>query len=507
MEHRTFSDIIRFNARTYPDKTFCIEYSSGEKINYNNFNAKINQCCHFLKEKGINKNDIISVALENHLIMIIIYFAALRLNAAVNPLPSSLSPEEIKKNCTFLQPKILFLEDIQAYKAYKTSYTVFYLDETRDQFFDLLETYDKEYDQKSISWHDVACYYYTSGTTSNPKCIMYSHKNMISLIRSMTISFRHSFDDIHLGFLPLGHTAITNYQLLPVIFNAGTLVLCENFMKIRPQFWKIINQHKITYVQMVPTLLYMMLNTPYSEEDIAANKSLKYVGCGSAPLSLDIQQKFNRKFTIPVVNLYGLSESGPSHFDDPFVKNWQPGSIGKPIYDCSCKIFREDKTEAGVDEIGEIGLKGDNIFTGYYKNENAYHAVMHQNYFLTGDFGYIDTNGIFYFVDRKKDLIIKGGVNIFPGEIEEVLYHLNAIELTAVIGIPHPIYGEDIVAFIKFKPGLSMSEKEIDDYCRQNLQPFKCPQQIIITDTIPLGPSKKILKRELRKIYLEDFHG
>ena len=132
---------------------------------------------------------------------------------------------------------------------------------------------------------------------------------------------------------------------------------------------------------------------------------------------------------------------------------------------------------------------------------------MHQNYFLTGDFGYIDTNGIFYFVDRKKDLIIKGGVNIFPGEIEEVLYHLNAIELTAVIGIPHPIYGEDIVAFIKFKPGLSMSEKEIDDYCRQNLQPFKCPQQIIITDTIPLGPSKKILKRELRKIYLEDFHG
>jgi long-chain acyl-CoA synthetase len=330
---------------------------------------------------------------------------------------------------------------------------------------------------------------------------------MVSLIHSMTVSFRFKFDDIHIGFLPLGHTAITNYSLLPVIYNASTLILCENFMKIRAEFWKIVNRFKATYVEMVPTLLFMMLNTPYDQADIENNKTLKYVGCGSAPLSLDTQLDYKEKFGIPVINLYGLSEAGPTHFDDPFREGWEPGSIGIPIHNCECIILREDKSEADINEIGEIALKGDNVFIGYYNNEEAYREVMHNDYFLTGDLGYKKEDGQFYFVDRKKDLIIKGGVNIVPGEVEEVLYQLKDIEVAAVIGIPDAIYGEDVVAFVKPVKNVQISEDEIRSYCLQHFQEFKCPKRVIIIDKFPLGPSKKILKRELKQQYTEGHYG
>lgn len=506
MNFKNFSEIIEFNGKEYPQKMFCIEYSTGRKVTYSKFDSQVNQCCNFLEAHSLAKGDIISVCIKNSYAFIVIYFACLRLNAAVNPLPSSLSYQEIRKSLEFLSSKMIFIDDQHQDKDFSFISQTFFMSNKYNSFFDELSRHASRY-TNSVDEENAACYYYTSGTISNPKCIMYSHKNMVSLIGSMTRSFHFCFGDIHLGILPLGHTAITNYTLLPVIYNASTLILCESLMKIRSDFWKIVSKNNVSYVEMVPTSLFMILNTPYERSDIEGNSTLKYIGCGSAPLAVDVQKKFQERFSIPVINLYGLSETGPTHYDDPFSEDWQPGSIGRPIDVCECINFRKDKTEADIDEIGEIAIKGENVFMGYYKNGEAYEKVMCNGYFLTGDLGYKDARGIFYFVGRKKDLIIKGGVNISSAEIEEVLYQINEIQIAAVIGVPDIIFGEEIVAFVKLKDGFLIEEGDIRSYCVKNLQVLKCPKGIYIVENVPLGPSGKILKRKLKENYKRGYYG
>ena len=367
-----------------------------------------------------------------------------------------------------------------------------------DDFLLQLESYrDDKYEQEICSDH-VACIYYSSGTTDDPKCVLYSHKNMFSLTKSIVKDFQFLSESIHLGVLPLGHTAITNYQLLPSLYAGSTLILAENFNSVRGDIWKIIADLNITYLQVVPTILFSMMATPYDEKDVRSNQSLKYIGCGSAPLSIESQINFHNRFDVKVANLYGLSETGPSHFDNPLLPDWRPGSIGYPLTVNECKIFNKDLDEVKDGEIGQIGLKGDNVFVGYYKNKKAYKKSFFNDYFLTGDLGYKDVTGKYYFLDREKDLIIKAGVNIVPGEIEEIIFKLKNVQSVAVIGVPHEYFGEEIVAFVEKKDS-SLKENHVVDILAENLQPLKRPNRIIFIDKMPVGPSGKILKRTLRK--------
>jgi long-chain acyl-CoA synthetase len=502
----SFPEIIRYHGKMQPQKIFCFEYSSGRSFNYGEFDKYVSQCCYLLKDQGIKPGDIVSSCFRNSFALIVVYFACLRLNAVINPLPSSLASDEINRFLKNVSSKLLFIEDIYGPKKQFAAGRVFLIDDGQKNFFDALARYKSDY-TNNIEPKNLACLYYTSGTTRDPKCVMYSHRNMVSLVQGMTESFRFSSADIHLGILPLGHTAITNYSLLPVVYNASTLVLCDSFMKIRPDFWKIINDHRVTYVETVPTVLVMMLNTPYEQFDIKSNRSLKYIGCGSAPLATEIQKKVQDKFSLPVINLYGLSETGPTHFDDPLAPNWQPGSIGKPIAGCECVILDEAKMETANEEIGEIAIKGEQVFIGYYNNDQATQQVMHHGYFLTGDLGYKSASGLNFFVDRKKDLIIKGGVNILPGEVEEVLFQLDGVRIAVVAGVPDPIYGEEVMAFIKLKAGRSLTEEIVKNYCRQLLQPLKCPKTVIFVEDIPMGPSGKILRKELKRRWVEYGHA
>ena len=350
----------------------------------------------------------------------------------------------------------------------------------------------------NININDVACIYYSSGTTGSSKYVLYSHKNMVSLTESLVQTFHFTSNTKHLGVLPLGHTAIINYQFLPTLYIGGTLYLAENFNQIRNNVWKIISDYEIDYLQLVPTLIFAMLATKYDEADYSLNKTLSYIGCGSAPLSTESQIKFYEKFNINVANLYGLSESGPSHFDDPRLTDWQPGSIGTPLGVNDCKILDKNFVELKVGEVGQIALKGDNIFIGYYKNVEMYKKSFFENYFLTGDVGYKDETGKFYFSDREKDIIIKAGVNIVPGEIEEIIFKLPDVQSAAVVGIPDEYFGETIIAFIQ-KSNESLKEDEIMNILVENLQPLKMPSKIIFVDSMPVGPSGKILKRKLRE--------
>ena len=322
---------------------------------------------------------------------------------------------------------------------------------------------------------------------------------MLSLIESISDEFGFNSDDIFLGVLPVGHTAIINYQFLPCALVGGRIIIVKNFNSIRPNLWNIINEFSITNFQIVPTILFSMLSTPYEEINIKNNKTLKYLSCGSAPLSINIQEKTKKLFNIPVANLYGLSETGPSHFDNPINEDWKPGSIGFPLTVNECVIIDANNNECSIGEIGQIALKGKNVFKGYFRNEKATKNAFYNDYFLTGDTGYKDGEGRYFFADRIKDLIIKGGVNIVPGEIEELIYKIDDVISVAIIGKEDKLFGEDLVAFVKKSPTSKIDGNYIISFLSDYLQPLKIPRDIRFINKMPIGPSGKILKKELKQ--------
>ena len=491
-----FSEILTERSILYPKKVFCHKIN-GREITFYELEQYVNRCCRFYKEMGVVFGDIVTISIPNSISFIIFYIAGIRSGIKVNPCPSTLSEGELVKNVNFVESKLLITHKLIDENHIVHNCLGFKFNDD-DDFLLKLESFTYQKYESEINSDDIACIYYSSGTTGNSKCVLYSHKNMLSLTKSIVNDFQFLPESIHLGILPLGHTAITNYQFLPSLFAGSTLFLADNFNSIRQDIWQIVADLKITYLQVVPTIIFAIMATPYDDENINANRSLKYIGCGSAPLSIESQINFYKRFNVKVANLYGLSETGPSHFDNPLLPNWEPGSIGYPLAVNNCKIFGKDMKELKVGEIGQIGLKGDNVFVGYHKNEKAYRNAFLNDYFLTGDLGYKDDTGKFYFSDREKDLIIKGGVNIVPGEIEEIIFKLNNVQSAAVIGVPHVLFGEEIIAFIEKKDS-SLEKDQVVDVLAENLQPLKRPNRIIFVDKMPVGASGKILKRKLRE--------
>jgi len=488
-------EAINFHADNTPESDCLLDLSLDQTFSYSEFNDYINKCANYIRSFSNNDPKIISSAMRNSIEGLIIFFASQRIGAAINPMPNSLSSREIERNIQFMKPDLIFLETEQKSAYLDGKQKIIYIDMDNRGFLNELDKFSTNHNSFPNS-QDISALYYTSGTTSDPKCMEYSHKSQIHLIDSISRTFRFSNRDIHLGILPIGHTAITNYQLLPSLLNGSKLILAESYMSVRSNFWEIISQEDVSHLQVVPTILIMIINTPTEFVDFEKLK-ISYIGCGSAPLNIETQLQCKEKFGIPVANLYGLSESGPSHFDDPLEDNWKPGGIGKPLDVNDCKILRDDMTFANALEIGQIALKGENIFNGYYNNQQSTNKAMHNGYFLTGDLGYYDDDGYFFFSDRSKDLIIKGGVNIFPGEIEEIISALTKIEVVAVVGVPHKILGEDITAFIQIKKGQDIDKETIIQHCRDNLQPMKIPSVIEFIKEMPKTPSGKIIKRSL----------
>jgi acyl-coenzyme A synthetase/AMP-(fatty) acid ligase len=489
-----FSGILTEKALLHPEKVFCHKIN-GRSITFQELEHFVNRCCFLFEEIGVGAGDILTISIPNSISFIVLYFAGIRSGIKVNPCPATLSENELINNINFVGSKFLITQKLIDVERLPDNCSYLMFNDDKD-FLLKLDTYNNQKFDHKIRSDDIACIYYSSGTTGESKCVLYSNKNMLSLIKSIVNEFELLPDSVHLGVLPLGHTAITNYQLLPSLYAGSTLFLAENFNSVRGDIWKIIADFKITYFQVVPTILFAMMATPYDDEDVKSNCSLQYIGCGSAPLSTESQINFYNRFNVKVANLYGLSETGPSHFDNPLLPDWKPGSIGYPLKVNDCKIFNKDLDELGTGAIGQIGLKGENIFVGYYKNEKAYKNSFFNDYFLTGDLGYKDDTGKYYFADREKDLIIKAGVNIVPGEIEEIIFQLRDVKSVAVIGVPHKLFGEEIVAFVETK-NRSLEESHIQDVLAENLQPLKRPNRIIFIENMPLGPSGKILKRKL----------
>ncbi|WP_163970213.1 long-chain-fatty-acid--CoA ligase [Oceanobacillus halotolerans] len=345
---------------------------------------------------------------------------------------------------------------------------------------------------------DLALLQYTGGTTGHPKGVMLTHHNLVANVQmcdKWLYKTRHG-KEVVLGVLPFFHVYGMTTVMNMSIMNGSKMVLLPKFDA--EEVLKTIHKQKPTLFPGAPTIYVGLLNHPnlkkYNLSSIEACIS------GSAPLPVEVQEQFEKVTGGRLVEGYGLTESSPvTHANFVWEKRVN-GSIGVPWPDTDAKIFHISEDvfeEAEVGEIGEIAVKGPQVMKGYWNNEEETKQVLKEGWLFTGDLGYMDENGYFYIVDRKKDMIIAGGYNIYPREVEEVLYEHEGIQEAVVAGIPDPYRGETVKAYVVTKSGYQLDEKDLNDYCRKHLAAYKAPRIYEFRDELPKTAVGKILRRKL----------
>jgi len=338
---------------------------------------------------------------------------------------------------------------------------------------------------------------YTSGTTGKPKGAELTHSNLFvncAFVVPRLVPFAPGERMVALATLPLfhsfGQTCIQN----ACIAMGGMLSLLPRF---GPQeAFELIERDRCSVFAGVPTMYFALLHHEGGEKyDVS---SIKYCMTGGAPMPVDVLGAFEERFGVAIQEGFGLSETSPVASFNVLDKPRKPGSIGYPVWGVEMSIVNEQGEPLPDGERGEICIRGHNVMKGYLGRPEATAEALQGGWFHSGDIGYRDEDGCYFIVDRKKDMILRGGFNVYPREVEEVLYEHEAIGEAAVIGVPHPSHGEEVKAVVSLIPGHSASEQEIIAWCKERLAAYKYPRTVEIRDALPLGPTGKILKRELR---------
>jgi long-chain acyl-CoA synthetase len=351
----------------------------------------------------------------------------------------------------------------------------------------------------AVDLDDLALLQYTGGTTGLAKGAMLTHRNLSSnalQVRAWIPDFREG-EEVVLGAIPFFHVYGMTVAMNLALLGAAKLVLLP-----RPEIGPIveaIEKHRVTLFPGVPTLYVAFNNFPGIEKrDL---KSVRACISGSAPLPLEVAERFEKLTGAKLVEGYGLTEASPVTHCNPLYGERRLGSVGLPLPGVDAKVVDEEGKEVPLGEVGELIVKGPNVMKGYWNRPEETQKALKDGWLFTGDLARMDEDGYFYIVDRKKDMIIAGGYNIYPREVEEVLYGHEAVQEAAVVGVPDPYRGETVAAFIVLKEAYrgKVTEKDIEAFCRANLAAYKVPRIIQFREGLPKSSVGKILKRELTK--------
>lgn len=363
-------------------------------------------------------------------------------------------------------------------------------------FQQLIEMADENLEMEKTDDDEIAVLVYTSGTTGKPKGVMLSHHGLYSTAKMQQDTINLPQELVSLAVLPLCHSygiASMNGSFLRL---KGKVIILRSFNL--EQMFSSIEKYKVQSLSAVPTIyVHMLLFHDADKYDLS---SMKYYICASAPLAIETWKDFKEKFGHEIAEGWGLTETGANTTVNPLDGLKKAGSIGKPFRGIEMKIFDDNEKEVPQGEAGEIVVRGPMVMKGYWNLPEETEAAMRSGWLHTGDIGYVDKDGYFFITDRKKDLIIKGGENISPRTVEEVLMSFPKIAEAAVIGIKDNVYGEDIKGFVTLKPDQKARPEEIIDYCRTKLTKFFVPKEIAIMSQLPRTIVGKILKKELRKL-------
>ena len=494
VEPQSIPELLAQRASAAPDKVFLFSEADGRKFTYREFEAAVGRTAGMLVAKGVGRGDVVSLLLPNSVEYVIAYFACWQIGALAGPVNGLLKSQEIEYVVENSEAKLMLVntEFLPQVEAISVPRVVFDSESALRKEF-------KEEKTNRLNAHDEAIIIYTSGTTGKPKGCLLTHGNIIANARQISSWLGFTEEDRLLTMMPLFHMNAVSVTTMSALYAGGSTVVSPKFSASR--FWQIISDYQITSFGSVATMLSMLLSTyPDGVPEGLKTDQLRFAMCGSAPVPAEVLRRFEETFNCLVVEGYGLSESTCRSTFNPPDERRRPGSCGVPIGN-EMRVVDEDDRDVPDGELGEIVMRGENILKGYFKNEAATTTAFRNGWFHTGDIGYRDADGYYYIVDRKSDMIIRGGENIYPREIDEVLYQHPQIAAAAVIGVSDELYGEEVAAVVVLKPNATVSEQDVIEFCKARLADYKCPKTVRFVEDIPKGPTGKLLKRELAQMF------
>ncbi len=449
-----------------------------------------------LRARGVQPGDRVGIMLPNVPEFAVVYYGTLRAGAVVVPMNPLLKSREVGYYLGDSGAKLMFGWHGAAAEAHQGAAGAEVIEVDPASFGGLIGAAEPSPEVADRAGDDTAVILYTSGTTGQPKGAELTHASLSTNTEVMkTDLVQLTPDDVIFGGLPLFHSFGQTCTLNTAVASGASLALLPRFDPA--QALQIIAGHRATVFAGVPTMFSALLGVP----DIASHdvSALRVCVSGGAAMPVEVLREFERVYGCKILEGYGLSETSPvASFNHPDAER-KPGSIGTPIHGVQMRLVDDDGNDVPPGEPGEIAIRGHNVMKGYWQRPAETAAAIPDGWFRTGDIATVDADGYFFIVDRKKDLIIRGGYNVYPREIEEVLYEHPQVAQAAVVGMPHPQLGEEVAAAVALKPGSTVTATELREFVKGQVAAYKYPREVWLFDALPLGPTGKILKREIKR--------
>jgi fatty-acyl-CoA synthase len=489
-------DWLENRARLTPEKGAVIDEATNNTWTFQELNSRANSLASWFRTRGVKRGDRIALLSPNHISYFDILFACGKIGAIFVPLNWRLSIHEIKDILADCTPVLIGIHP--RFKDMSTQLTdTISTFITEDTQYEGLVQFQNGPSQFETADNDTPlAMIYTGGTTGKPKGVVLTHQSILWNAINTITSWSLTAGDVTINYLPMFHTGGLNALSIPILMVGGTVVIGEQFSA--KQAVQSIIHFGCTTVLLVPTMYHMLIQTrDFQESDFP---TMKVFLSGAAPCPLQIYEAFQKK-GLAFKEGYGLTEAGPNNFYiSPEDAQMKRGSVGKPMLFNSIMLLKDDSREAKVDEVGELLIKGKHSFSGYWNNEQATKETWKDGWLHTGDLAKRDEQGFYYIVGRKKDMIITGGENVYPLEVEHWIAEHPSIDEVAVIGLPDEKWGEMVAAFVVLKPGFTFNEEDMKDYCKMKLGNYKVPKQFTVLETLPKTHVGKIDKKELKSM-------
>ena len=506
--------LLEDSARTVPDRDAVA--CGAARLTYAELDAAASRVAAGLAARGIGPGDQVALSCPNLPHFPIVYYGILKAGATVVPLNVLLTEREIAYHLEDSAAKAYFCFEgtpelplgkagLAAYRrtAGCEHFVVLTADPAAtspapdtETLAEFTHRQPDAFISAATAETDTAVILYTSGTTGQPKGAELTHSNMVQNALLANRLFGLHPHDVHLIVLPLFHSFGQTVQLNAGFATGATVVLLPRFDA--GQALALMEREQVTFFAGVPTMYHALLHCEDAPDIEAIAARLRVAVSGGAALPAELMRRFEERFGVPILEGYGLSETSPVATFNRVDRPRRPGSVGLPVWGVQVKIIASGGAEAPQGEPGEVAIRGHNVMKGYFRRPEATAEVTDSHgWFRTGDVGTRDADGYLYIVDRKKDMIIRGGFNVYPRELEEVLLTHPGVSLAAVIGVPHPSHGEEVKAFIVRAPGAAITEAELIAWCKQTMAAYKYPRIVEFRDSLPMTATGKILKREL----------
>ncbi len=502
---QTVRDLIDNGAAEHPNKIYLSIIESGQQLSWAQLQARCSEINTLLDKRNIAPGATVAFLLDNGFSSTLLLLGVMYSGRVVLALNALSGKESLSYVINHSDAKLLFINSDyqQQFSEVLSSLDApLPITETDENLIpSLLQASADSQDLPKITAYDTALLIYTSGTTGQPKGVLLSHENVLSGGLNTMIAHDLSDSDIGLCVLPLYHINAQMVSAMGTLISHGQLIMARKFSA--RQFWHQIIKDNCTWFSVVPTIISYLIEHNAEGVDEATMQNIRgnvrFGRSASAALSPAKHRQFEQRFGIHIVETMGLTETAAQILSNPMPpKQYKYGSPGIAIGN-QAKIMNEAGEDAALGVVGELMIRGDNVMQGYYKNKAATNEALKSNGWLhTGDLAYCDEDGFFFITGRLKELIIKGGENVAPREIDDILYRHPAVLEAAAFGVDDEHYGQEIMACVALCPGMDATEQELLQLCKDNLGTYKTPKQILIRDALPKGPSGKIQRLKLK---------